>query len=197
MEGTHTSTVRSTTSVENRRILSDLEPLLNQADFLHGSRIKELRIWCGICLVLGLLPTAIMMETLNFGKAENMPVFNWLNMLNHHLPRLCFLISAMITSVFFLRRFRLLLDAVYKCHSARINFLLKITALKYEILSDNAQEPKDIFKELTKEDSPLILKKGETTPELEMERSESQATRGVFSIFNSILKKVSVHPPAV
>lgn len=90
----------------------------------------------------------------------------------HFIPRLSLSILIEIFSFFFLRLYKSNLDDIKYFNNERTNIEMKIVAIKTSLSYDDKETVKSLMLELVKTERNFILKKGESTVEIEKNKSD-------------------------
>lgn len=153
------------------------------------SHIQSLTKNSALNLIIGLATTIIGVFVLYkiFMESSGLDVFGYLS-------RISIAIFIEISSFFFLRLYSSNLFEIKYFHNELSNIDAKMIALKVALLKKDDDTLKFILKELMKTERNQLLKKGETTVELEkmrFDREESKAlTDTITKIFEPLLKTV-------
>ena len=105
----------------------------------------------------------------------------------HYIPRLSFIAFAEIFAYFFLRLYKTGLDDIKYYQNEITNVELKISALKVSLAADDKEILKLVVEELAKAERNFILKKDETTVELEKFKSENLNTRDLLEQLTALI----------
>lgn len=90
----------------------------------------------------------------------------------HFIPRLSLSILIEIFSFFFLRLYKSNLDDIKYFNNERTNIEMKIVAIKTSLSYDDKETVKNLMLELAKTERNFVLKKGESTVEIEKNKSD-------------------------
>jgi hypothetical protein len=101
-------------------------------------------------------------------------ITDWKGTLSHYLPRISFVVFVEIFAYFFLRLYRVNLDDVKYYQNELSNLEFKALALRSGFAINDVKAIKELLTELGKTERNFVLKKGETTPELEKVRVEAK-----------------------
>ncbi len=109
------------------------------------------------------------------------------DILIHYIPRLSTVVFIEVFAFFFLRIYRANLVDIKYFHNERSNIEQKILSLKTALLTENGKYIKFVIKELAKTERNRVLKRGETTVELERERAEVISENKLLDLLKSVL----------
>ena len=105
----------------------------------------------------------------------------------HFLPRFSLSILVEIFSFFFLKLYKSNLDDIKYFNNEKTNIEMKIIAIKTAFVFDDKESVKQLIIELAKTERNFILKKGESTVELEKRKSDLNSND---NLLNGILKVI-------
>lgn len=107
----------------------------------------------------------------------------------HFIPRLSLSLFIELFSFFFLRIYKKNLDDIKYLNNERTNIDLKLVALRTSIAYEESTALKDVILDLSKTERNFVLKKGESTVEIEKERLDSNNSEKLLSSILKILDK--------
>jgi hypothetical protein len=138
--------------------------------------VEDLERRSTVNLLIGMTTTAIAMVGLGFiALTSNFSIENWQETLAHFVPRLTFVVFIEVFAYFFLRLYKLNLDDVKYYQNELTNMEAKILSCRAALLNDDKQTMKQIALTLSKTERNFVLKKGETTTELEKLRTDTKS----------------------
>ncbi|MFH6967640.1 hypothetical protein [Flavobacterium sp. FlaQc-28] len=105
----------------------------------------------------------------------------------HFLPRFSLSILVEIFSFFFLKLYKSNLEDIKYFNNEKTNIEMKIIAIKTAFVFDDKESVKQLIIELAKTERNFILKKGESTVELEKRKSDLNSND---NLLNGILKVI-------
>lgn len=94
----------------------------------------------------------------------------------HYVPRISFIVFAELFAYFFLRLYKSGLSDIKYYQNEITNVDLKLMALKAALASDDPKDLGMVIRELSKTERNFVLKRGETT--IELERSKADESLG-------------------
>lgn len=148
--------------------------------------IKSLNRKANVNLAIGVTTTFLAVVFLVYVSLNLTSEFTgWLSFVSYYVPRLALVIFIEVFSFYFLKLYRTNLNEIqyYQNEMTDINF--KVISLKTALLSEDEENIKLLINELAKSDHNKILKKDETTAELERYKAESQYSKEILDqIFN-------------
>lgn len=148
--------------------------------------IKSLNRKANVNLAIGVITTFLAVIFLVYVSLNLTSEFTgWLSFVSYYVPRLALVIFIEVFSFYFLKLYRTNLNEIqyYQNELTDINF--KVISLKTALLSEDEDNIKHLINELVKSDHNKILKKDETTAELERYKAESQNSKEILDqIFN-------------
>lgn len=112
--------------------------------------------------------------------------------LNHYVPKISFIILIEIFSFFFLKLYKQNLEDIKYHNNELTNLDSKIIALKASIFIDEKDSIKKVITALGNTERNFILKKGETTVELEKARDNRASFSDAVSSITKLLSKTKV-----
>lgn len=169
--------------------------LLVDLDFFKGrlrDEIKFLSKRANINLAIGVGATIGAIIGLYFLVVYEHPTFtDTIKLLSHYLPRLSFIIFIEIFAFFFLKMYKLNLENIRYYHNEMTNIEMKLVSLKTSLMSTNVdfKTIDEVIKELAKTERNFIVKKGDTTLELERMKNEISSSKNLFELTKKIVDK--------
>ena len=110
-----------------------------------------------------------------------------ISLLSHFIPRLTIVIFIEIFAFFFLKLYKNNIDNIKYYHNELTNIDLKLVSLKQAIKTDNKETIQNILTELSKTERNFILKKEETTIELEKIRQDGDKNKNFIDILRGVI----------
>lgn len=114
----------------------------------------------------------------------------WLSIAKYYLPRAGMVLLIEILAFFFLRLYRKTLDEIKYVHNELTNVEARILALAHAAQTNNAKLVATCIENLAKTERNFVLKKGETTVDLELSRAESNLARDLIKEGGGIFRRV-------
>lgn len=99
----------------------------------------------------------------------------------HFLPRVSLSILIQVFSFFFLKLYSRNLDELKYWNNERTNLEMKIVSIKAGMITENADTISDLIKTISSTERNFILKKGETTVELEKNKADDSNNAGMIA----------------
>ncbi|MDX2370540.1 MAG: hypothetical protein QNK36_19405 [Colwellia sp.] len=112
--------------------------------------------------------------------------------INHYVPKISFVILIEVFAFFFLRLYKESLSDIKYYQNESTNIDSKIMALKAAVLTKKDSSMTSVIKNLTETDRNFILKKGESTVELEKAKHEKASFNEAVTALSKLLGKVKV-----
>lgn len=106
------------------------------------------------------------------------------------LPRFALVVFIEVFSYFFLRLYRLGLDEIKYFQNELTNIESKLVSIEVAYITKNKKAIKDSLKVLARTERNGILKKGETTVELEHAKSQSQNVQSILKSIPELFKNI-------
>ncbi|ASV31666.1 hypothetical protein [Maribacter cobaltidurans] len=107
----------------------------------------------------------------------------------HFIPRLSLSLFIELFSFFFLRIYKKNLDDIKYLNNERTNIDLKLVALRTSIAYEESAALKEVILDLSKTERNFVLKKGESTVEIEKVRQDDNNSEKLLSSILKILDK--------
>lgn len=138
-------------------------------------------------LIIGLLITLLGIALLiYFIFKEQKP--NETELMFHYISRFSIVIMIEIFALFFLKLYKSNLSEIKYFHNEISNINSKIIALKTALLVDDKVSIKAVISELSKTERNHILKKGESTIELEKIKIDKEDSKEIINVLTNLLK---------
>jgi len=171
------------------RIIDRLE---NELSVLR--RRSSINLSIGILITMGAL--YMLFHTIDLFYTDLNPITNELTkdktlqeILILLLPRLSIVIFIEIFAFFFLRLYAKGLEEIKYFQNELTNIESKLISAEIAFITNNTEGLKESLTMLSKTERNFILKKGETTVELEKAKSESESIQNIMKAIPSFLKK--------
>ncbi len=175
---------------EKRNRLEFLLKDFNSIKSRLNSEIDKLNRKANLNLVIGSLTTFIALIALSFVVFQNnKPFTNYIDILYHYLPRLSLIIFIEVFAYFFLRLYKLNLDDMKYFQNELTTVELKLASIITAINFGKDIDITAITNELSKTERNFILKKGETTVELEKLRTDKNNVSRIFKSLTDIANR--------
>jgi len=176
---------------------------------INNNRINELRTQCSqtkqrlsleidaltkrgnVNLVIGIFTTFLAIGLLTFiVLTANIDNADMPTLFSHYIPRLSLTIFIEIFSFFFLKLYKSNLTDIKYFQNEMTNIESKFIALEASLIPDNYDLLKSILTDLSKTERNFILKKGESTVELEFSRIENKSIDNLIDTINNLISKL-------
>lgn len=171
---------------EFTRLLEDFSLLIARLT----TEIKFLTKRANINLIFGSLMTIVAMGSLAyfvFGSSVNYQ--NIIDLLSYYIPRIAFIIFIEVFAYFFLKLYKSNLEDIKYYQNELTNIESKIIALKSGMLLEDDGAIKSIIQSLSKTERNFILKKGESTVDIEKSKLDVKQFKEVLN-FGGTLSKI-------
>ena len=132
-----------------------------------------------IFAVITLVYNAILAETVQGGLPE---------IFRAYLPRLSIVVFVQLFGFFFLRLYRVSLSDIKYFQNEITNIQQRWLALKYAIINDDKESAKIVIDKLSATERNFIIKKGETTHDLERLRMDQNDVKELLSSMKSLFQ---------
>ena len=157
-----------------------------------NAEIKKLYIRTNMNLLIGIAITMfglyflyITIESIKISVETSIP-----DIIISALPRFTLVIFIEIFSYFFLRLYKLGLDEIKYFKNELTNIESKLVAIEVAYITKNEEAMKDSLKVLVQTERNFILKKGETTVELERAKSESENMQSIVKAIPDFFRNI-------
>lgn len=172
---------------DRRLLLDDFKSLKSRLIY----EVETLRRRSSSNLAIGSITTLLAMAPLSYIVLSTHEAFaNTTAILSYYIPRLSFILFIEVFAFFFLRLYKANLSDIKFYQNELTTIELKILALNSALSEEKSEALIDILKELSKTERNFILKKGETTVELERERIQSQRSFEAEKLLSGLLPMV-------
>lgn len=143
--------------------------------------IKSLNRKANINLSIGVITTIMAVLFLVYISLSFVEKYDsWLNFVSHYIPRLTLVVFIEIFSFYFLKLYRTNLNEIQYYQNEMTSIEFKAIALKTALLSNDEENIKFIINEFIKVDYNKVMKKDETTVEIERHRAENEYNKVVL-----------------
>ena len=140
-------------------------------------------------LVFGSLTTIGAVSFLGYEVIFNPISFNEIiPLLSHYIPRLTLVIFVEIFAFFFLKIYKTNLNDIKYFHNEKTNIDFKIIAIKSALLTNSDDSLKVVIEELSRTERNFVLKKGDSTIEIEKEKINNNSNNELFKLLRKIAK---------
>ncbi|WP_288462638.1 hypothetical protein [uncultured Chryseobacterium sp.] len=154
-----------------------------------GFEIARLSKSANINLVFGSLSTLFAIGFLGYEVLYNPVKFSELiPLLSHYIPRIAIVVFVEVFAFFFLKIYKANLNDIKYFHNEKTNIDLKLIAIKAALATKNEIIIQLSIEELAKTERNFILKKGESTIEIEKERIEIKNSKNIIDALKDIIK---------
>jgi len=172
---------------------AEAKGLIDQFEKLQGrlaQAIGYLEQRANVNLIIGILTTLAAIAGLYYVVFVGLkPAFDGpQDVLVHYIPRISFVVFIEIFSYFFLRLYKANVEDVKYYHNELTNVDSKLIALRATVFIDDPAAIKGMVTTLGKTERNYVLKRGETTTEIERVKRESKSTTDSLSKILQIFK---------
>lgn len=152
--------------------------------------IRRLSLRANTNLAIGSVTTLVAVIVLYITIVSNHINFNdSVSMISYFIPRISLVIFIEVFAFFFLKLYKSNLDNVRYYHNEMTNIETRIIALKSSIINADKSTINEVIKELSKTERNFVIKKGETTIELERLRRKKNENKSLIEFARSIITK--------
>ncbi|MGN6177933.1 MAG: hypothetical protein ACTHNW_02065 [Mucilaginibacter sp.] len=131
-------------------------------------------------IAIGFLAYEVLYKEINF--TELIPL------LSHYIPRIAIVIFVEIFAFFFLKIYKTNLTDIKYFHNEKTNIDLKFVAIKAAIITKNETIIEMTIREFATTERNFVLKKDESTIELEKEKIDLQSNKSIIDALKDIVK---------
>ena len=154
--------------------------------------IRKLSLRANINLAIGSVTTLFAVIVLiNTVVSKDTEFKDSVKMMTYFIPRISLAIFIEVFAFFFLKMYKSNLDNIKYYHNEMTNIESRIISLKSSILYADESTINEVIKELSKTERNFVIKKGETTIELESLRSEKKEFKILFETLKEIITKLA------
>lgn len=132
-------------------------------------------------LAIGTITTACAAALLIYTILVPVQTTETISLLMHYLPRISVVIFIEVFAFFFLRLYRENLNDTKYYQNEITNLESKFIALDAAMFANDKESVKSIVSDLSKTERNRILKKGETTSEIEVNKNDSQTVKEILA----------------
>ncbi|MEJ5266853.1 MAG: hypothetical protein WHW07_03485 [Bacteroidales bacterium] len=152
--------------------------------------IKKLSLRANTNLAIGSATTFVALIVLYITVVSNHTDFtNTLSLSSFIIPRISLVVFIEVFAFFFLKLYKSSLDNIRYYHNEMTNIETRIIALKSATINADKTCINDVIKEFSKTERNFIIKKGETTIELERLRRDKSESKSLIDFARSIIIK--------
>ncbi|MCP3927221.1 MAG: hypothetical protein GY714_32075 [Desulfobacterales bacterium] len=170
--------------------ISELRSIYHQTKKRLIGEVDALSRRANLNLVIGTLTTIFAIGLLAFIVLTSNIYSGDLNaFLWHYVPRFSVVIFIEVFSFFFLKLYRKSLDEIKYFQNEITNLDSHIIALESALIVNDTSQIGQVISSLSAIERNFILKKGESTVELERSKIDSQSIKDALSNITSLLKK--------
>jgi len=142
-------------------------------------------------LAIGSVTTLLAMGTLAWVVLHSFPNFSALTpLMSYYIPRVSFVVFIEIFAFFFLKLYKANLEDAKFYQNELTNIDSKLIALKATLMESREQDISNVVQELARTERNFILRKDETTVELERTRIERSAYKETMDRAVSLVDKI-------
>jgi hypothetical protein len=154
-----------------------------------NSEIERLTKSANLNLVFGSISTMAAIGFLGFEVLYRGTNFTELvPLLSYYIPRIAIVIFVEVFAFFFLKIYRTNLNDIKYFHNEKTNIDLKLIAIKSAIATKDVAIIKLAIEEFVRTERNFILRKDESTIELEKSKIDSNNSQSVLNAFKDVLK---------
>jgi hypothetical protein len=154
------------------------------------SEIKRLSLRANTNLAIGSVATVVALIVLYMIVETNHMIFtDSISLTSYYIPRISFVVFIEVFGFFFLKLYKSNLDNVRYYHNEMTNIETKIISLKSAIINADKITINAVINELSKTERNFVIKKGETTIELERLRTDRIENKSLIDFARSIINK--------
>lgn len=169
---------------------SDLQRDLIEIKERLRIEIRRLSLRANTNLAIGSVTTLVAVIVLYITVVSNHINFSdTVSMISYFIPRISLVIFIEVFAFFFLKLYKSNLDNVRYYHNEMTNIETRIISLKTSIINADKSTINEVIKEISKTERNFVLKKGETTIELERLKSEKNENKSLIEFARSIITK--------
>jgi len=182
--------------LKNKTRYDALAENFNKTERRIENEINALNKKSNVNLTIGVITTASAVIFLFYVSLNLAHTFNdWLAFISYFIPRLTLVIFIEVFSFYFLKLYRTNLNEIQYYQNELTDIDFKIVALKGALLSHDDEFLKQVLNEVIKIDHNKILKKDETTVDIEKFRAENENTKELLNkIFDFYDFKNTLNP---
>lgn len=174
---------------EKIKMIAYLEATVKENTERLNQEVRALLRRGNLNLVIGTLVTIIAVITLVYNAILAHAVQGGLpEIFRAYLPRLSVVVFIQLFGFFFLRLYRVSLSDIKYFQNEITNIQQRWLALKYTIINDDKEAAKIIIDKLSATERNFIIKKGETTHDLERLRIDQNDVKELLSSFRNIIQ---------
>jgi hypothetical protein len=155
-----------------------------------NDELIRLRKSANINLVIGSLSTTVAIFSLTYEVFFSEVNFNdSVSLFSHYIPRISLVIFIEIFAFFFLKLYKANLLEIKYFNNEKTNIDFKLITLKTALFQEDSETIKLCLSELIKTERNFIMKKDETTVELEKFKTDKNDNQILTSLLKKILSK--------
>lgn len=168
----------------------------NKTERRIENEIKALNKKSNVNLTIGVITTASAVIFLFYVSLNLAHTFtDWLSFISYFIPRLTLVIFIEVFSFYFLKLYKTNLNEIQYYQNEMTDIEFKIVSLKSALLGQDEEFLKQLLSEVIKIDHNKIIKKDETTIEIEKYRAENENSKELLNrIFDYYDFKNSFNP---
>lgn len=175
--------------VSSERYSDLLRDLLEFKERLN-MEIRKLSLRANTNLSIGSVTTLIAVVVLYLTVVSNHLNFSdSISLYSYFIPRISLVIFIEVFAFFFLKLYRSNLDNIRYYHNELTNIEMKIISLKSAIINVDKSTINEVVKELSRTERNFVIKKGETTIELERLKNEKADNKSIVDFAKGIISK--------
>lgn len=141
-------------------------------------------------LVIGSLTTIVALSTLSFIVFQSTSKFiSWPETIYHYIPRISFIIFIEVFAYFFLKLYKSNLNDIKYYQNELTNVEMKLSAVITSINFGKEIDLTNVVTELLKTERNFILKKDESTVEIEKSKLDKEDLKDILKFTTDILKE--------
>jgi hypothetical protein len=155
-----------------------------------GKEIDKLSRRANVNLTIGSLVTIVALMTLGLVVFQNTQHFeSWMDMLYHYIPRLSLIIFVEVFAYFFLKLYKANLNDMKYYQNELTTVEMKLASITTAIHFGKDTDISSISSELSRTERNFILKKGETTVDIEKAKLDKGDLKDILKFTTDIVNK--------
>ncbi|MRG49024.1 hypothetical protein GFS24_28200 [Chitinophaga sp. SYP-B3965] len=170
--------------------LSSLISEFDKATYRINEELSRLRRSANLNLVIGTLSTAIAIISLTYEVFLNEVKYSdTVSLLSHYIPRISLVVFIEIFAFFFLKLYRANLQEIKYFNNEKTNIDFKLISLKTALYQEDQAMITLCLTELIKTERNFVLRKDESTVELEKMKAGQNSNQMLANLFEKLLLK--------
>jgi hypothetical protein len=156
---------------------------------IESRATRALTLGTTFCLAGALFLALFALTPSWLDRDSNTPLLenSWLEFAKYHLPKLSLVVTLEFIGFFFLKIFSSTLADVKYTHNEMTNLESKIISILWSVNQSDDKSFRDSVSKLAQTERNFIIRKGETTADLERERIAMQSSKMMFDGLNGFV----------